>query len=70
MKNVKNPIWISSYYPKEPNQPSDDLVQPVNDKTPVWKNIVIENADIEDAANAMTVWGLPECRFRESNCAG
>jgi hypothetical protein len=61
MKNVKNPIWIASYYPKEPAQPSDDSIQPVNNRTPVWKNIIVENADIDGAVNAMTIWGLPEC---------
>jgi len=41
-EHARRYYWIeNSYYPKEPNQPSDDLVQPVNDKTPVWKNIVI-----------------------------
>jgi polygalacturonase len=61
MANVKNPVSITSYYPKEPLQPGDDPAQAVGDRTPVWKNILIENLTVTNAANALTIWGLPEC---------
>jgi polygalacturonase len=60
MKNVRWPIFISGYYPKEPAQPQDDPAQQVSATTPQWKDIVLRDIDIEDATNAVLIWGLPE----------
>jgi len=60
MKGVKYPIFISSYYPKEPKDPADDAPQAVGPLTPVWRNIRIENTTITDAKNSIIVWGVPE----------
>lgn len=66
MKNVRYPISISSYYPKEPKNPLDDQEKkPVTDRTPVWKNIRIENVTVVNEklpklGPAITIWGIPE----------
>jgi polygalacturonase len=65
MKNVRYPISISSYYPKEPKSPLDDQEQPVNASTPIWRHITIENVTVvnENLAklgNVISIWGVPE----------
>jgi polygalacturonase len=60
MDGVKNPIYISSYYPKTPKQPTDDAASSVTDKTPSWKHILIKNVTVRNSENALLIWGLPE----------
>ncbi len=60
MKNVKYPIFISSYYPREPKRPDEDETQVVGAKTPQWKNITIDGGTIRDCPNAILIWGLRE----------
>lgn len=60
MKNVKYPIFLSSYYPKEPKRPDEDEGEAVEGKTPLWRNITIENGAISGCPNSITIWGLPE----------
>jgi polygalacturonase len=60
MKNVRVPIAITSYYhglPK-PGQPHE--TKPVNDRTPIWKNIRISNVTATGAKSAGLIMGLPE----------
>lgn len=60
MQGVKNPVFISSYYPKEPNHPSLDSGSPITAQTPRWKDILIENLHVTDAEHSLILWGLPE----------
>lgn len=60
IKNVKWPIFISQYYPKEPKTILDEVMQPFALFTPVYKNIQIKNVNITNAELAMKIWGLPE----------
>ena len=60
MRDVKNPVFISSHYPKEPKAPGLDESQPITTRTPHWKNILIENLRAEGSQNSIVLWGLPE----------
>lgn len=62
MRGVKNPVFISSYYPKEPKHPELDVKDshPVTEKTPRWNNILIENLRVTDSENSLVLWGVPE----------
>jgi polygalacturonase len=60
MTDVKNPIAITSYYPKTPASPADDQAQDVTTTTPSWQHIVIRNVVAVGSANAGVLWGLPE----------
>jgi len=60
MRGVKSPVFISSYYPKEPKSPSLDVARPVNALSPRWRAILIENLDASAAQNSIILWGLPE----------
>jgi polygalacturonase len=62
MTNVEHPIYITSYYPKEPKNPQDDPAQPIpaDAPRPIWRDITFSNITITDCPNAGTLWGLPE----------
>jgi len=60
MKNVKNPIYLTSYYPSTPKRPDEDKGEPVGATTPEWRNITIENGTLTDCLNSVIIWGLPE----------
>lgn len=60
MKNVKLPIYITSYYPKTPANPAEDVAQPVNSKTPIWQHIQIKNVTSTGSPSAGIIYGLPE----------
>lgn len=60
MKNVKYPVFISSYYPKEPAGPAADLPANGASKNPVWKDIEISDVRISDCKNSIILWGLPD----------
>jgi polygalacturonase len=60
MKNVKTPIYITGYYPKEPKNPADDPAQPGNTIGPIWRNITISNLTVTDSPTAGIIWGVPE----------
>jgi hypothetical protein len=59
MKNVKNPIIISEYYPKV-MPPDDEAPQPVGRLTPQFHDIVIENVTATGGEVAAVIAGLPE----------
>lgn len=63
MSKVRDPIFLSSYYPKTPKHPADDKPAPVSDKTPRWRNITIEDGTIRDCENSIRIWGSPEQPF-------
>jgi polygalacturonase len=59
MKNVKNPIIISEYYPKV-MPPDDEAPQAVGRLTPYFHDIVIENVTATGGEVAAVIAGLPE----------
>ena len=63
LKNVQNPVYITSYYPSLPTDPKSDPAQAVSATTPYWKNITIKNVTITGSANAGILWGLPESKI-------
>jgi len=60
MNHVKWPVFISAYYPKEPISPEADSAQPIDRTTPVYRNISLENITIQNAGDALKIWGIPE----------
>jgi polygalacturonase len=60
MDGVKNPISITSYYPKTPKNPTDDAAKDIAPSTPSWKHVYLKNITVLNAENAGTIWGLPE----------
>ncbi len=63
MKNVKNAIIISEYYPKI-LPPDPDPAQPVTRLTPHFHNITLENVTATDIVSAGAIAGLPEAPIR------
>jgi polygalacturonase len=63
MTNVQNPVFITSYYPTLPTDPTTDPAQAVTAMTPFWENITIKNVTITGSANAGILWGLPEAQI-------
>lgn len=60
INGAKHPIFISSYYPKEPKSPELDAAQPSGPKTPRWSDIRIENVTATNCTNSIVIWGVPE----------
>ncbi|MEA3188410.1 MAG: polygalacturonase [Chthoniobacter sp.] len=60
MKNVKFPIYLTSYYPKEPKSPGEDKGESAGAMTPKWHGITIEDMTATDSSNSIIIWGLPE----------
>jgi polygalacturonase len=60
MKNVKVPIYITSYYSKAPPDPATDPAQPVTETTPIWRNIRISNLTSTESPEAGRILGLEE----------
>ena len=63
MTNVQNPIYITSYYPTLPADPTADTAMAVTATTPTWKNITIKNVTVTGSTNAGILWGLPEAKL-------
>jgi polygalacturonase len=62
MTNVQNPVFITSYYPDLPTDPTTDTAQAVTATTPYWKNITIKNLTATGSTNGGIIWGLPESK--------
>jgi pectinesterase len=60
MKNVKVPIYITSYYPRAPDDPATDPAQPITSKTPIWQNIRISHLKSTGSPEAGRILGLEE----------
>jgi len=62
VKNVGKPVFISSYYPKEPKTPGLDKTTAADATAakPQWRNILIENLAVTDSPNSIIIWGIPE----------
>jgi len=63
MKNVKNALVISEYYPKI-LPPDTDPPQPVTRLTPHFHDITLENVTATDIVSAGAIAGLPEAPIR------
>ncbi len=63
MKNVKNAIIISEYYPKI-LPPSPDPPAPITRLTPHFHDITLENVTATDIVSAGAIAGLPEAPIR------
>ena len=59
---VKNPIYIIDWYPERdaPKDPATEKAEPITDRTPINKNIIIRNVTATDCPTAGTIRGLPE----------
>jgi polygalacturonase len=59
---TKSPISIVDYYPERnaPKDPATEKAEPVNDRTPLNRNIVIRNLTATGCPNAGLIRGLPE----------
>ena len=64
MKNVKNAIVLSEYYPKI-LPPDPDPAEPVTRLTPHFHNITLENITATDIVSAGAIAGLPEAPIRD-----
>ena len=62
MTNVQNPIYITSYYPTLPTDPTTDTAKAVTSTTPYWQNITIKNLTATGSTSAGIIWGLPEAK--------
>jgi polygalacturonase len=62
MTAVKNPIYIIDWYPERdaPKDPATEKAEPITDRTPINKNIIIRNVTATDCPTAGTIRGLPE----------
>jgi polygalacturonase len=62
MKNVKFPIYITSYYPESgtPKSAAADAVYVVNATTPIWRDIHIMNVISTGSPSAGRIIGLAE----------
>jgi polygalacturonase len=63
MTNVQNPVYITSYYPTLPTDPTVDTAMAVTATTPTWQNITIKNLTATGSTNAGILWGLPEAKI-------
>jgi polygalacturonase len=60
MKDVKNPLVISEYYPRILPPPGDVAPEPVTRLTPHFHNIVFQNVTATGGVMAGAIVGLPE----------
>jgi polygalacturonase len=60
MKHVKVAVSITSYYPKVPPKPESAAYVAPNDRTPIWRHILIKDVVSEDGDIAGQLVGLPE----------
>ncbi|OAM87219.1 hypothetical protein AW736_24975 [Termitidicoccus mucosus] len=58
-RGAKYPVFISSYYPKEPKHPALDTDAGESAATPRWKSILLENITVTGARNSVILWGVP-----------
>jgi polygalacturonase len=63
MTNVPTPIYVTSYYPTLPSDPTTDAAMAVTSTTPYWQNITIRNLTATGATTAGILWGLPEAKI-------
>ncbi len=67
MTDVATPIYVTSYYPTLPADPTTDTAMAVTATTPIWQNITIKNLTATGATRAAILWGLPEAKIANIN---
>ncbi|MDI3319224.1 glycoside hydrolase family 28 protein [Pinibacter soli] len=60
IKDSKWPIFISEYYPREPDTPEADTTTVATAFCPVYKNIALKNITVTGATDAIKINGIPE----------
>jgi polygalacturonase len=60
MNNVKAAIVITSFYPEKIKDPANDPPQELNETTPIWRHIRINNVTATNCASAGMILGLAE----------
>jgi polygalacturonase len=60
MKGVKHAISISSFYPLPKSDDIFDETQPMDAKTPIWKDITITNVTADESDYAGEIFGTGE----------
>ncbi len=65
MTDVVTPIYITSYYPTLPTDPTTDPAQAVTATTPEWENITLTNVTATGSTNAGILFGLPEAKISD-----
>ncbi|MBV4360383.1 glycoside hydrolase family 28 protein [Pinibacter aurantiacus] len=60
IKDSKWPIFISEYYPREPDSPEADTTTIATAFSPAYKNITLKNITITGATDAIKIYGTPE----------
>ena len=63
MKNVRYPIFITSYYPKTPKGPGEDFPAGSTPQNPQWTDITIEDVTITDSSNSIIFIGPVDGRW-------
>jgi polygalacturonase len=63
MTGVPTPVYITSYYPTLPTDPTADTAMAVTATTPRWQNITLKNVTATGATQAAILWGLPEAKI-------
>ncbi len=64
MKNVKNALIVSEYYPRV-MPPNGVSAAPITRLTPHFSNIVLQNVTATDSRNAGAIVGLPESPVKD-----
>ncbi len=64
MTDVKMPIQIVSYYLRVPKDAQNDQPLPVTNRTPIWRNIDINNVQATGGRMAGEMIGVPEMPIR------
>ena len=67
MTNVQNPVFITSYYPTLPTDPTTDTAMAITATTPIWQNITIKNLTATGSTNGGILWGLPEEKISDAH---
>ncbi len=69
MKNVANPIYITSYYQnggdRSPSNPALVISQPLTSTTPIWKNIIFKDITATGADKSGIIYGLPQAPVQD-----
>ena len=60
MEDVKHAISISSFYPLPKSDDVFDEIKPIDAKTPIWKDITINNVTATDCGAAGEIFGTGE----------
>jgi polygalacturonase len=70
MKHVKVAVFITSYYPKPPDHPEREGPHAVNDLTPIWRHIRINDVISQEGDTAGRIIGIPEMHVSDLQLSG